>query len=70
MITLAPEVCSKEVIKIIEEYNVIISVGHSNIKYQEANNFFDRGPTAVTHLYNAMSGLNHREPGLVGATFN
>lgn len=70
MITLAPEVCSIEVIKIIEQYNVIISVGHSNIKYQEANNFFDRGPTAVTHLYNAMSGLNHREPGLVGATFN
>jgi N-acetylglucosamine-6-phosphate deacetylase len=70
MITLAPEVCSKEVINVIEEYNVIISVGHSNIKYQAANEFFDRGITVVTHLYNAMSGLNHREPGLVGAAFN
>jgi len=70
MITLAPEVCSKDVLKIIEAYGVVISVGHSNISYTEANIFFERGITAVTHLYNAMSGLNHREPGLVGAAIN
>lgn len=71
MITLAPEVCSKEIIELIKNYGVIISAGHSNISYQEAMQCFDEGlVTTVTHLYNAMSPLQHREPGLVGAAFN
>jgi N-acetylglucosamine-6-phosphate deacetylase len=67
IITLAPEICSDEVIKTIIEYGVIVSAGHSNASYAEANAAFEKGAGAVTHLYNAMSGLMHREVGLVGA---
>ncbi len=70
IITLAPEVCSKEVIGLILSYDVIISAGHSNATYQQAIDGFNHGIKTVTHLYNAMSPLQHREPGLVGATFN
>src|SRR5678809_1584435 len=70
MITLAPEVCSKEAIALIQSHNVIISAGHSNATYKEAMQAFSNGIKTVTHLYNAMSPLQHREPGLVGATFN
>lgn len=69
MITLAPEVCSNEVIQLIQSHDIIISAGHSNATFQQANEAFDKGINAVTHLYNAMSGLQHREPGLVGASF-
>lgn len=70
MITLAPEVCSKEVIELILSYDVVISAGHSNASYAEAGQGFANGITTVTHLYNAMSPLGHREPGLVGATMD
>jgi N-acetylglucosamine-6-phosphate deacetylase len=70
MITLAPEVCSKEVIELIRSYGVIISAGHSNATYEEATNAFDNGIETATHLYNAMSALQHRAPGMVGAIFN
>ena len=70
MITLAPEMCSREVIELILSYEITISAGHSNATYAEAMTGFDNGITAVTHLYNAMSPLQHREPGLVGATMD
>lgn len=70
IVTIAPEVCSEEVIRLIQSYNVIISAGHSNATYQQAMQGFDKGIPAITHLYNAMSSLQHREPGLVGAAFN
>lgn len=70
MITLAPEVCSKEVIDLILSHNIVISAGHSNATYPEAEIGFANGITAVTHLYNAMSPLQHRAPGLVGATMD
>jgi N-acetylglucosamine-6-phosphate deacetylase len=69
MITLAPEVCSDEVIEMIRRYGIVIAAGHSNISFEEANNSFSKGINAVTHLYNAMSSLQHRAPGLVGAAF-
>lgn len=71
MITLAPEVCSHAVIDLIKSYDVVISAGHSNATYQEAMLAFNNKQiTTVTHLYNAMSALQHREPGMVGAVFN
>ena len=70
MITLAPEVCSKEVIALIESYGIIISAGHSNASYEEATEAFDNGIPTATHLYNAMSPLQHRAPGIVGAIFD
>ena len=70
IITLAPEVCSEDVIELIQSHDIVISAGHSNATFQEAAIGFKRGIRTVTHLYNAMSGLQHREPGLVGATFD
>jgi N-acetylglucosamine-6-phosphate deacetylase len=70
MITVAPEVCRKEVIELANSFGVVVSAGHTNASYVEAIRGFENGIRAVTHLYNAMSGLNHREPGLVGATFD
>ena len=70
MITLAPEVCSLEVIKLIHSYGIVMSAGHSNATYHEAMKGFNNGINAVTHLFNAMSPLQHREPGLVGAAMD
>ena len=70
MITIAPEVVSDEIIDYIRSKNIILSAGHSNATYEQATAVFDKGITTVTHLYNAMSGLQHRAPGLVGAVFN
>ena len=70
IITLAPEICSKEVIQLILSHNIIILAGHSNATYDEAKTGFSNGISAVTHLYNAMSPLQHREPGLVGAAMD
>jgi N-acetylglucosamine-6-phosphate deacetylase len=70
IITLAPEVCSKDVIQFILSAGVTVSAGHSNASYEEAIDCFAAGINTVTHLYNAMSPLQHRAPGLVGATMN
>jgi N-acetylglucosamine-6-phosphate deacetylase len=67
MITLAPEVCSQEIIDLVNSYNIIISAGHSNATFNVAAKAFDNGIKVATHLFNAMSPLGHREPGLPGA---
>jgi N-acetylglucosamine-6-phosphate deacetylase len=70
MITLAPEICSDEVIERIQSYGVIISAGHSNATFEQATAGFAKGIPAATHLYNAMSPLLHRAPGMVGAVMH
>jgi N-acetylglucosamine-6-phosphate deacetylase len=70
MITLAPEICSGEIIELIISKKIVVSAGHSNATYQQATDGFDQGITTATHLYNAMSPLHHREPGLVGAVLH
>jgi N-acetylglucosamine-6-phosphate deacetylase len=70
MITIAPEVCSDEVLEFLLENVTIVSAGHTNATYKEAQAGFGQGIMAATHLYNAMTGLQHREPGVVGAIFN
>ncbi len=67
MITLAPEVCSQEVIDLIVSNDIIVSAGHSNATFAEGTNAFDNGIATATHLFNAMSPLHHREPGLPAA---
>lgn len=64
MITLAPECCSDEVLQILHDAGVLIAAGHSNASYDQALQFANRGVQVVTHLFNAMSQLHHREPGL------
>ena len=68
MITLAPEEVSEEVVRLVQSYGVVVSAGHSNADFDMANKAFDAGNIGVaTHLYNAMSPLQHRQPGMVGA---
>jgi len=70
IITLAPEVVNPDIIALIRSYGIVISAGHSNATYQQAKAGFAAGIRAVTHLYNAMSPLLHREPGLAGASMD
>jgi N-acetylglucosamine-6-phosphate deacetylase len=70
IITLAPEVCNQEIINCILSYGIVISAGHSNATYEQATNGFNNGIKAATHLYNAMSSLQHRAPGVVGAVMD
>lgn len=67
MITLAPEVVSEEIIQYIQSRGVIVSAGHTNASYAEITNSFNKGIKTATHLFNAMSALQHRAPGVVGA---
>ena len=69
IITLAPEICSDEIIDLVHAYNIVLSAGHTNATYNEATQSFTKIKTA-THLYNAMSALQHREPGMVGAVLD
>lgn len=68
IITLAPEICHPTILEKIKQYNIIISAGHSNATFKEATDAFNNSVTMTTHLFNAMSQINSREPGLVGAT--
>jgi N-acetylglucosamine-6-phosphate deacetylase len=70
MMTLAPEQCDDAIIDLLQQHNIIISAGHTNATYQQAMNGFNKGIHAATHLFNAMSPLQHREPGMVGAIMN
>ena len=70
MMTLAPEQCCDEVIQLLIDHNVIVSAGHSNATYQQATAGFNKGITTATHLFNAMSPLQGREPGVVGAIYD
>ncbi|MCW8092316.1 N-acetylglucosamine-6-phosphate deacetylase [Alteromonas sp. ASW11-130] len=67
MLTIAPESLSPDIIKELSEKGVFISLGHSNADVDTVIAAIDAGATAFTHLFNAMSGLKAREPGMIGA---
>lgn len=69
MMTLAPELQDPEVLDYLASKDIVISAGHSDANYQEADYFFADKVTAATHLFNAMPPIHHREPGLVAAIF-
>jgi len=69
MLTLAPEICNSDIIKLLNDNNIVVAAGHSNATFGEAVRGFKWGIRATTHLYNAMSELHHRDPGLPGAAF-
>ncbi|MBM7066619.1 N-acetylglucosamine-6-phosphate deacetylase [Actibacterium sp. 188UL27-1] len=66
-VTVAPESVTPEQVKRLAAAGVVISLGHSACGFADAQRLAEAGATCVTHLFNAMSGLGHREPGLVGA---
>ena len=70
MMTLAPEQCDAAVIDLLLKNNIIVSAGHSNATYDAAIKGFYQGIPSATHLFNAMSPLQGREPGMVGAIYD
>ncbi|SRR5579871_495076 len=70
MMTIAPEQCDEKVIELLLQQHIIVSAGHSNATYEEAIDGFYQGIPAATHLFNAMSPLQGREPGMVGSIYD
>lgn len=70
LVTMAPEQPGGlEMVHYLKENGVIASIGHSDATYEEVNKAIEAGLSHVTHLFNQMRGLHHREPGVVGAAF-
>ncbi len=67
-LTLAPELPGAEpLVATLREREVFVSAGHTDALAAQMLHAFDRGVQGVTHLFNAMRGLHHREPGVAGA---
>jgi N-acetylglucosamine-6-phosphate deacetylase len=69
MITLAPEMVDEEIIDFLQSADIIVSAGHTNATYKQAMSGFEK-IGIVTHLFNAMSQFQSREPGMVGAIYD
>lgn len=68
LITLAPELPGAAMtIKKLSDAGFVVQLGHSDASYEDGRAGFESGARGVTHLFNAMSGMHHRKPGLVGA---
>lgn len=68
MMTIAPEIPGGlEAIRYLSDKKIISSIGHSNATYAQALEGIKAGARSTTHLFNAMSPLAHRDPGVVGA---
>lgn len=69
--TLAPEwPGAPEAVRKLTDAGITVAVGHTDADYDTVTGCIDAGATHATHLFNAMSGLNHRAPGAVGAVLN
>ncbi|WP_127900624.1 N-acetylglucosamine-6-phosphate deacetylase [Solirhodobacter olei] len=70
MVTLAPESVTPDQIAALAAAGVVVSLGHSDTALGPARAAYDAGARCTTHLFNAMSQLGNREPGLVGAALD
>lgn len=72
IITLAPEKDENfKFLKYIKENtDIVLSIGHSDATYEQAMAAIDNGISRATHIFNAMTPLNHRKPGIIGAIMN
>ena len=67
IITLAPELDKTgQVIPYLKSLGIVVSLGHSQATAEEAKQAFTQGASMVTHAFNAMPSLHHRQPGLLG----
>lgn len=71
LITIAPELegALDFIKKVKNETNIVLSIGHSDATFEETLEGITCGISHITHLFNAMTGLHHRNPGVVGAAF-
>jgi N-acetylglucosamine-6-phosphate deacetylase len=70
LVTLAPEMTTPDIIQKLVKAGVVVSAGHTNATYAEIATALRHGLTGFTHLFNAMSQLTGREPGVVGAALD
>jgi N-acetylglucosamine-6-phosphate deacetylase len=71
LVAVAPEIPENEwVIRECAHRGITVAAGHTNATYAEMKKAVEMGVTQVTHCFNAMRPLNHREPGTVGAAFD
>ena len=70
LLTIAPEAVVPEQITRLSNAGAIISLGHTDCTFNQAVEAVNAGATCATHLFNAMSPIGSREPGLVGAVLN
>lgn len=70
MVTLAPEAATPAQITALAQAGAIVSLGHSDCDYDTAHAALAAGARCATHLFNAMSQMGHRAPGLVGAVLS
>ncbi|MES2648457.1 MAG: N-acetylglucosamine-6-phosphate deacetylase [Bacteroidota bacterium] len=69
VVTVAPELCPPSILRQFTDAGIRLSAGHCNAGYETAMRFSGLGIKLVTHLFNAMSPLHHRDTGLPGAVF-
>ena len=67
LVTLAPENTTPAMIRALRERGVIVAAGHTLATYEDTKTALDAGLTGFTHLYNAMSALDSRSPGIIAA---
>ncbi len=67
LVTLAPERFDAATLQALAARGVVIAAGHTAATYEQLRDGFAHGITGVTHLFNAMTPMNSREPGAVGA---
>lgn len=70
MITVAPEMVTPEEVRQLSSTGAIVSIGHSEASADEVRALLDAGARCFTHLFNAMSPMLHRAPGVTGACIN
>ncbi len=70
MITIAPENVTAEQAARLAQAGFMVSLGHTDTTCEVAKTYAEAGVRTVTHLFNAMSPLGHREPGVVGAALD
>ncbi|OAX47793.1 N-acetylglucosamine-6-phosphate deacetylase [Paenibacillus sp. AD87] len=70
MVTIAPELPGgMDLISFLKEQGVVIAIAHSDATYEEAKEAFASGASHVTHCFNGMRPIHHRDPGLIVAAF-
>ncbi|WGO99520.1 N-acetylglucosamine-6-phosphate deacetylase [Saccharophagus degradans] len=67
LVTLAPEQTDTQTIKRLADAGVVVAAGHTAATYEQTCQALDAGLTSFTHLFNAMTPMSSREPGVVGA---
>lgn len=65
MVTIAPEMAGSD--EFIKNCSAVVSLGHTDCNYEEAIKAIENGANCLTHTFNAMPPLHHREPALIGA---